>query len=50
MYTAPTEPQPDRFAEISATWGAKYPGIVCMWDSSWAEFVPFLAFEVEVRE
>lgn len=25
------------------------PGIVRLWENAWAEFVPFLAFEVEVR-
>ena len=50
VYTAPTEPAArDRFAEFTTTWGTKYPGIIRMWESTWAEFVPFLAFEVEVR-
>lgn len=50
VYTAPTEPAArDRFAEFTTVWGTKYPGIVRLWDSAWAEFVPFLAFEVEVR-
>jgi putative transposase len=50
VYTAPTEPAArERFNEFTATWGTKYPGITKMWDSAWAEFVPFLAFEVEVR-
>lgn len=31
-------------------WGAKYPGIIRLWDTAWAEFVPFLAFEAEVRK
>ena len=37
------------FAEFAAVWGDKYPGIVRLWDNAWTEFVPFLAFEVEVR-
>ena len=50
VYTAHTEAAArDRFAEFTATWGSKYPGIIRMWESTWAEFVPFLAFEVEVR-
>ena len=50
MYTAPTEPAArERFAEFTATWGSKYPRIIRMWESTWAEFVRFLAFEVEVR-
>ena len=31
-------------------WGTKYPGIIRLWDKAWAEFVPFLAFELEVRK
>jgi putative transposase len=50
IYTAPTEAAArERFDEFSAVWGAKYPGIIRLWDSAWAEFVPFLAFELEVR-
>jgi transposase-like protein len=51
IYTAPTEAAArERFDEFTTVWGAKYPGIIRLWDSAWAEFVPFLAFEVEVRK
>ncbi len=36
----------DAFAE---KWSARYPTIVKLWRSHWAEFVPFLAFPPEVR-
>ena len=36
----------DAFAE---RWSARYPTIVRLWRSHWAEFVPFLAFPPEVR-
>lgn len=50
VYTAPTEAAArERFTEFSVEWGAKYPGIIRLWESAWAEFVPFLAFELEVR-
>jgi len=50
VYTAPTEAAArERFSEFTAEWGAKYPGIIRLWESAWAEFVPFLAFELEVR-
>jgi putative transposase len=50
IYTAPTEAAArERFTEFAAIWGDKYPGIIRMWESAWAEFVPFLAFPVEVR-
>jgi transposase-like protein len=50
VYTAPTEAAAkERLVEFTATWGERYPGIVRLWENAWAEFVPFLAFEVEVR-
>ena len=29
--------------------GKKYPAIVRLWENAWAEFVPFLAFDPEIR-
>ncbi|NKQ59432.1 IS256 family transposase [Amycolatopsis sp. K13G38] len=50
VYTAPTEAAArERFAEFAETWGARYPAIVRLWDNAWAEFVPFLAFDPEIR-
>jgi transposase-like protein len=50
IYTAPTEAAAlDRFAEFSGRWEAKYPAIVKLWESAWAEFVPFLSFDPEIR-
>jgi putative transposase len=50
VYTAPTEQAAkERFVEFTSVWGERYPGIVRLWENAWAEFVPFLAFEVEVR-
>jgi putative transposase len=50
VYTAPTEAAArERFAEFTETWGARYPAIVRLWENAWAEFVPFLAFDVEIR-
>jgi putative transposase len=50
IYTAPTEAAARHaFDELADTWRKRYPAIVRLWDSSWAEFVPFLAFDVEVR-
>lgn len=39
----------ERFAEFRQAWGERYPAIVRLWDSAWAELVPFLAFDVEIR-
>ena len=50
VYTAPSESAAlDAFAEFSGTWEAKYPAIVKLWESAWAEFVPFLRFDTEIR-
>ncbi|SDD57377.1 Transposase, Mutator family [Actinokineospora iranica] len=35
--------------ERAKVWGARYPAIVRLWHNAWAEFVPFLAFDVEIR-
>jgi hypothetical protein len=43
IYTArPSRPPKERFAEFTAEWGPRYPAIVRLWESSWAEFVPLL--------
>jgi putative transposase len=49
-----TRPRPSKrrrtgFAEFAAEWGQRYPAIVRLWESSWAEFVPFLEYDVEIR-
>jgi transposase-like protein len=50
VYTAPTEAAAmERFLEFAQEWGERYPAIVRLWENAWAEFVPFLAFDVEIR-
>jgi putative transposase len=50
VYTAPTEAAAkERFGEFAEAWGSRYPAIVRLWDNAWAEFVPFLAFDTEIR-
>jgi transposase-like protein len=50
IYTAPTEAAAlDRLAEFSGRWEARYPAIVRLWENAWAEFVPFLGFDTEIR-
>jgi putative transposase len=50
VYTAPSEAAAlDRFAEFCDKWERRYPAIVRLWTDAWAEFVPFLAFDVEIR-
>ena len=50
VYTAATEQAAlERFVEFEAAWGRKYPAIIKLWNAAWAEFVPFLNFDVEIR-
>lgn len=50
VYTAPTEAAArERFAEFTEQWGQRYPAIIRLWESAWAEFVPFLEYDVEIR-
>ncbi|MDQ1215469.1 putative transposase [Microbacterium arborescens] len=50
VYTAPSEAAAkDRFEEFAAEWGERYPAIIQLWRTSWAEFVPFLEYDVEIR-
>jgi putative transposase len=50
VYTAPSEAAAlDRFAEFSGKWEKRYPAIIGLWTHAWAEFVPFLQFDNEIR-
>ena len=50
VYTAPSaQAALDRFAEFSDKWERRYPAIIRLWTDAWAEFVPFLEFDVEIR-
>jgi transposase-like protein len=50
VYTAASESAAlDAFVAFTETWGARYPAIVRLWENAWAEFVPFLAFDKEIR-
>ena len=51
VYTAATEAAAkERFNEFAAAWAGQYPAIVRLWENAWAEFVPFLAYAVEIRK
>jgi transposase-like protein len=51
VYTAPSaQAALDRFAEFSDKWERRYPAIVRLWTDAWAEFVPFLEYDVEIRK
>ena len=50
VYTAASEAEAlDRFAEFSGKWEKRYPAIIRLWENAWAEFVPFLRFDREIR-
>jgi len=37
------------FDELAEKWGPRYPAVVRLWDTAWAEFIPFLDYDVEIR-
>jgi putative transposase len=50
VYTAASEAAAlDAFVAFSDQWEQRYPAIVKLWENAWAEFVPFLAFDKEIR-
>jgi putative transposase len=50
VYTVASEAAAlDRFAEFSGKWEKRYPAIIRLWENAWAEFVPFLQFDQEIR-
>lgn len=50
IYTAADATAAEAGLEVFAQqWGQRYPAIVRLWRSHWAEFTPFLAFPPEVR-
>jgi putative transposase len=50
VYTAVSEAAAlDAFAEFSGKWEKRYPAIIRLWENAWAEFVPFLRFDNEIR-
>lgn len=51
VYTASTEAAAqERFTEFAEAWSGRYPAIVRLWRNAWADFVPFLAFDPEIRK
>ena len=50
VYQAATADEAEtRFLEFAEQWGTQYPAIVRLWENAWAEFVPFLQFDREIR-
>jgi putative transposase len=51
VYSAATEQAArERFEEFVGKWGERYPAIIRLWETAWAEFVPFLAYSPEIRK
>ena len=51
IYTAPTgDAATARFADFAEHWRDKYPAMIATWERAWDDFVPFLAFPVELRQ
>lgn len=49
--SSPTEAAAQaRFEDFTQAWGEKYPAIVTLWRRAWAEFVPFLDYDAEIRK
>src|SRR5947207_859906 len=38
-----------RFDEFAETWAERSPAMIDTWRRAWGEFIPFLAFPVELR-
>jgi transposase-like protein len=35
--------------DLAEKWGKRYPAIIRLWRNAWAEFIPFLDYDVEIR-
>jgi transposase-like protein len=38
------------FDGLADKWGRQYPAIVRLWDNAWTEFIPFLDYDIEIRQ
>jgi putative transposase len=51
VYSAPTETAAAAaLDELAGKWGERYPAIIRLWRNAWAEFVPFLSYNAEIRK
>src|SRR6476660_5848128 len=37
------------FDDLAEKWGQRYPAVIKLWDNAWAEFLPFLDYDLEIR-
>ncbi len=51
IYTSSTvDEAASRFDDFVDEWGAKYPAVIRLWRDAWERFIPFLAYDVEIRK
>ena len=51
IYQAKTVAEAEaRFEDFATEWEGTYPAMIQSWRNSWAEFVPFLDFPIEIRK
>ena len=36
--------------DLAERWGQRYPAIIRLWENAWAEFIPFLDYDIEIRK
>lgn len=36
--------------ELAEKWGTRYRAMIQLWENAWAEFIPFLDYDVEIRK
>ena len=36
--------------ELAEKWGTRYRAMIGLWENAWAEFIPFLDYDVEIRK
>jgi putative transposase len=37
------------FEDLADKWGDRYPAVIRLWNNAWAEFIPFLDYDLEIR-
>jgi putative transposase len=38
------------FDDLAQKWGQRYAAIIRLWENAWEEFIPFLDYDVEIRQ
>lgn len=38
------------FDDLADKWRGRYPAVIRLWDNAWAEFIPFLDYDLEIRK